>query len=210
CPFPYTTLFRSLSFAPQTVMTVAVVRDARRLRGRPSRGLRGLRGMAVPVLEGALERSLELAASMDSRGYGRRGNVPTRRRRAGQAATLGGALAVTIGIFGVLESGSPRVLGIPMIALGAALLAASLHAASASATRSSYRPDPWRIPEWATVASGAAALVALVVAGRLGIDGLHPAYSPLRAPALPVLPAIGVLCASLPAFVTPVLPAAAT
>jgi len=200
----------ALSFAPQTVTTIADVRDARRLRGRPSRGLRGLRGMAVPVLEGALERSLELAASMDSRGYGRRGCVPARRRRAGQAATLVGALAVMVGVFGVLESGAPRVLGIPMLALGAVLLAASLRASSASATRSSYRPDPWRSPEWMTVVSGAAALAALVIAGRLGIDGLHPAYSPLRAPSLPVLPAIGVLCASLPAFLTPVLPAAAT
>jgi hypothetical protein len=39
---------------------------------------------------------------------------------------------------------------------------------------------------------------------------LHPLYSPLRAPTLPVLPAVGVLCASLPAFVTPVLPADTT
>jgi energy-coupling factor transport system permease protein len=162
------------------------------------------------VLEGALERSLELAASMDSRGYGRRGDVPARRRRAGQAATLCGALAVMVGVFGVLESGAPGVLGIPMIALGGALLAASLRAANASATRSQYRPDPWRAPEWMTVASGAGALVALVVAGRLGIDGLHPLYSPLRAPTLPVLPAVGVLCASLPALVTPALPADAT
>jgi energy-coupling factor transport system permease protein len=200
----------ALSFAPQTVTTVAVVRDARRLRGRPSRGLRGLRGMAVPVLEGALERSLELAASMDSRGYGRRGDVPARRRHAGQAATLGGAIAVMIGIFGVLEPGAPGVLGIPMVVLGGALLAASLRAASASATRSRYRPDPWRVPEWMTVASGAAALIALVVAGRFGIDGLHPLYSPLRAPTLPVLPAVGVLCASLPAFVTPMLPSDST
>ncbi len=200
----------ALSFAPQTVTTVAVVRDARRLRGRPSRGLRGLRGMAVPVLEGALERSVELAASMDSRGYGRRGDVPARRRRAGQAATLGGALAVMIGVFGVLESGAPRVLGIPMLAFGAALLAASLRAASATATRSQYRPDPWRAPEWMTVASGAAALAALIVAGRFGIDGLHPPYSPLRAPTLPVLPAVGALCAALPAFVTPRLPADST
>ncbi len=202
----------ALSFAPQTVTTVGVVRDARRLRGRPYKGLRGLRGLAVPVLEGALERSLELAASMDSRGYGRRGDVPARRRRAGQAATLVGALAVAVGVFGVLDSGAPRLLGIPMLALGAALLAASMRAASASAsaTRSRYRPDPWRIAEWLTVASGAAALVALVVAGRLGIDGLHPLYSPLRAPTLPLLPAVGVLCAALPAFITPPLPADAS
>ena len=32
----------------------------------------GMRGIAVPVLEGALDRSLQLATSMDARGYGRR------------------------------------------------------------------------------------------------------------------------------------------
>ncbi len=125
----------ALSFAPQSVATIAVVRDARRLRGRPYRGLRGLRGLAVPVLEGALERSLELAASMDSRGYGRRGDVAAARRRAGQAATLAGALALMIGIFGILDNGAPRALGVPMLVAGAGLLVASMRAASAAATR---------------------------------------------------------------------------
>src|SRR5205085_5619596 len=60
----------ALSFAPQAVVSVQVVREARRLRGRPSSGLRGMRGLAVPVLETALERSLVLAASMDRRGFG--------------------------------------------------------------------------------------------------------------------------------------------
>jgi len=62
----------ALSFSPQLVDGVARVRAARRLRGRPDRGLRGLRGVAMPVLEGALERSVELAAAMEARGFGAR------------------------------------------------------------------------------------------------------------------------------------------
>ena len=42
--------------------------------------LRGLRGIAVPVLEGALDRSLQLATSMDARGYGRRSDTGRLRR----------------------------------------------------------------------------------------------------------------------------------
>jgi energy-coupling factor transport system permease protein len=193
----------ALSFAPQTVVAAAGIRDARRLRGRPHRGLRGLRGLAVPVLEGALERSLDLAASMDSRGYGRRGDLPDRRRRAGQTATLFGTLAIVVGVFGVLDSGAPFVLGLPMLGVGAALLVASLRAAKSSSTRSRYRPDPWGLPEWLTVGAGVSALVSLVAAGHLGIDGLHPDYSPLVAPALPLLPAIGILAAAVPAFASP-------
>ncbi len=197
----------ALSFAPQTVVAAAGIRDARRLRGRPHRGLRGLRGLAVPVLEGALERSLDLAASMDSRGYGRHGDVPDGRRRAGQTATLFGALAIVVGVFGVLDSGAPFVLGLPMLGLGSVLLVASLRAAKSSSIRSRYRPDAWGMPELLTVAAGLSALGSLIVAGRLGIDGLTPVYSPLVAPALPLLPAIGVLAAAVPAFASPPVPA---
>jgi len=197
----------AFSFAPQTVAAAAGIRDARRLRGRPHRGLRGLRGLAVPVLEGALERSLDLAASMDSRGYGRQGDIPQARRRAGQGATLLGALAIMIGVFGVLDGGAPFVLGIPTIVVGAVLLVASVRASASGASRSRYRPDVWRFPEWLTVTAGVGALTTIVVAGRLGVAGLHPDFSPLVAPSLPLLPALGILGATLPAFLTPPLPA---
>jgi energy-coupling factor transport system permease protein len=196
----------ALSFAPQTVAAAAGVRDARRLRGRPHRGLRSLRGLAVPVLEGALDRSLDLAASMDSRGYGRHGDMPTNRRRTAQVATLFGALAIMVGVFAVLDSGAPFVLGIPMLAAGAALLFVSLNAARSAASRSRYRPDVWAAPEWITVAAGAFAVAALVIAGHHNPDALRPPFSPLQAPTLPLLPALGILVAAVPAFATPPLP----
>src|SRR6185437_9778992 len=59
----------------QLVESVQRVRRARRLRAGRVSGLRALRGIAVPVLEDALERSLRLAAAMDSRGYGRHGSA---------------------------------------------------------------------------------------------------------------------------------------
>ena len=105
--------------------------------------VRGLRGLAVPVLEGALEHSLELAASMDSRGYGRRGEVSPNRRRVSQAVTLAGIGLLTVGVFAVLDSGAPFVLGIPMLALGALALSSSVAATKATATRSRYRPGSY-------------------------------------------------------------------
>ena len=154
----------ALSFAPQATLSAQRVREARRLRGRPSRGFAGLRGMAVPVLEIALERSLDLAASMDSRGYGRRPPVSHRRRQLAQAATLLGAIAATIGVYGVLDGAAPGGVGYPMLAAGAVLLVASFAYASAQSVRTRYRPDPWRSPEWVVVASG---VVALRGVGRL-------------------------------------------
>lgn len=58
------------SVVPQLVTTVARIRKAQRLRGQSLRGFKSWRRVAIPLLEESLARSLELAASMDSRGYG--------------------------------------------------------------------------------------------------------------------------------------------
>jgi energy-coupling factor transport system permease protein len=193
----------ALSFAPQASATAQSVRDARRLRGRPHRGLRGLRGMAVPVLEGALERSLSLASSMDSRGYGRKGVVAPGRQRATQVALAVGLLAAAAGIYGVLDAGSPSGLGLPALASGAALLAVSLMLGGGRSARTRYRPDPWRIPEWTTVVAGTIALAGVAIAASIGVSNLDPPISPVEVPLLPLLPALCVLVAAVPAFATP-------
>jgi hypothetical protein len=84
----------ALSFAPSLVASVGRIRAARRLRGRPDRGVRSLVSVGMPVLEEALERSLALAAAMDSRGYGRRAEVPAATRRLTAATTLLGLAGI--------------------------------------------------------------------------------------------------------------------
>jgi energy-coupling factor transport system permease protein len=108
----------ALSFSPQLIEGVGRVRAARRLRGRPHTGLRGLRGVAMPVLEGALERSVDLAASMDARGFGRGAADAGARNRSG-ALTLAGLLGVCAGLYGLMDAGSPTALGLPTLAAGA-------------------------------------------------------------------------------------------
>ncbi|MDQ1626716.1 MAG: energy-coupling factor transport system permease protein [Actinomycetota bacterium] len=192
----------ALSFSPQLVEAVTRVRAARRLRGRPDRGLRGLRGVAMPVLESALERSVELAAAMDARGFGRAG-ADRRGRRVTGLLTGGGLIGVCIGIYGLLDAGSPTALGLPMLLAGAALAVAGLAVGGRRATRSRYRPDPWDAPEWAVAVSGAAAAVAVLLASAgPGILALRP--DPTTAPPLPALAALGVLVALLPAWLAPV------
>lgn len=191
------------TFAPQAVVSAGRIRAARRLRGRPDRGLRSLRGLAVPVLEGALERSLELAASMDSRGYGRRAHVPPGRRRLTAALTVGGLLAVCTGLYGLLDAGSPPALGLPALLAGAGLAAAGLVLGGRRTPRTRYRPDPWALPEWLVAGSGLAAAGALIAAVALGTGGLAPSTAPLVAPGLPALPLAGVLAGLLPAWAAP-------
>ncbi len=97
----------SLSVAPQLVQSVQRVHRARRLRAGQTKGLRALRGIVVPVLEDALERSLRLAAAMDSRGYGRAGTATPRSRRATGALMLLGMCGLCAGAYGLLDATAP-------------------------------------------------------------------------------------------------------
>jgi len=58
------------SVAPQAARSISRVRTAKRLRGQSGNGLGSWRRVAIPVLEDSLERSIDLAASLESRGYG--------------------------------------------------------------------------------------------------------------------------------------------
>lgn len=193
----------ALSFAPSLVASVHRIRAARRLRGRRDRGVRSLVSVGRPVLEDALERSLSLAASMDSRGYGRRAAVPTGTRRLTGAVTLAGLLGIAVGLYGVLDGSSPAVLGLPALAAGLALAAVGLALGGRRAVRTRYRPDPWAGPEWATALAGVAAAAAVVAGGLLDPAAIRPSTHPLVVPPLPALPLAGLLVALLPARATP-------
>jgi energy-coupling factor transport system permease protein len=197
----------AVAFAPQAVVAAGRVREAQRLRGRPARGLRGLRGLALPVLEGALERSVALAASMDARGYGRRADASPSTRRLTVVMTVVGLLVVAVGTYGLLDGSSPRGLGLPLLAAGCVVLAAALFAGGRRSHRTRYRPDPWRWPETTTAASGVVALVGFVLAARAGVL-LDPPVDPLTWPTLPLVPAVAVLVAALPSVVAPPPPLA--
>jgi energy-coupling factor transport system permease protein len=194
----------ALSFAPSLVTSVGRIRAARRLRGRPDRGLRSILSVAMPVLEEALERSVALAAAMDSRGYGRRAEVAPAVRRTTGALTLAGLLGLGFGVFAVLDGTTPAPVALAALGLGVALAATGLVLAGRRTVRSRYRPDPWALPERLTVASGVAAATLAIVGSLLDPAGMAPTTHPLVVPTLPVLPTVGVLLALLPAWCTPV------
>jgi len=193
----------ALAVAPQAVAAVGRLRTARRIRGRSDRGLRRIRGIAIPVLEGALERSVDLAAALDARGFGRRGATPAAVRRATAGLTLIGLLAMVASSYGLVERSAPSGLGVPLLVVGAALTAAGFALGARRGGRTRYRPDPWRWPEWLVAGTGLAAAVALCLGPA---SALAPSTSPLVAPGLPLLPALGLLLALLPAWVAPPLP----
>jgi energy-coupling factor transport system permease protein len=191
----------AVAFAPQVMASLQGVRDARRLRGRPVSGLAGVRGMAVPVLEGALDRSLALAASMDSRGFGRR-TPRTSHRTMASVSTLCGLLGLAVGVYGILDAGAPAVLGLPLLALGTVLVVSGLVAASRGG-RTRYRPDRWGLREWLTAATGVVALGTVAAVGRADPAALTMPLYPLGWPSVPVLAVLGLLVAALPSVIAP-------
>lgn len=192
----------ALTFAPNLVADVQRLRAARRLRGRPDRGLRGLLQVGLPVLEGALERSVALAAAMDARGYGRTADVPAPVRRTTAVLTLGGLLGVCAGTYGLLTAAGGGY-GLPVLLAGLAAALAGLRLGGRRTPRTRYRPDRWTVTACLVAASGAAVAALLTVAASTDPAALHPGVVPLTAPTLPLWPAAAVLLGLLPAFTAP-------
>jgi energy-coupling factor transport system permease protein len=140
---------------------------------------------------------------MDSRGYGRSGEVPRRLRRATAALVLTGMVGLCLGLYGLLDATAPRALGLTALGVGLVLSAAGLVLGGRRVRRTTYRPDPWRLPEWLVAASGAVCAGVIVVAGAVDPLLLHPSLYPLRWPDLPLVPLAAVLVGLLPAVAAP-------
>ena len=191
----------ALALFPQLAESVQRVRRARQLRGDPGKGIGALRRIVVPVLEDALERSLSLAASMDSRGYGRAGTLTTRHRWTTGSLLVGGLLGLVVGIYAFLDSTTPRFLSWPMLAAGLVLCAVGFTAAGRRVQRTRYRPDRWLAAEIVTAATGMCVATMMYVVAHARPDVVTP--DPSLAPPLSALALVTVLLGLVPAFATP-------
>lgn len=142
--------------APALVAAAASARRARRLRGMTSRGWRALGESVVPVLTDAVDRSLALAASMDSRGYARTTGAPDGRVAPLLLAALA---AATLGGYAVLTATGPGWVGWAALALALALAAFAGRLAGAVTRRTRYRIDRWDATGLTVAAGGLAAAV---------------------------------------------------
>lgn len=149
-----TALVVAVTVLPQFADSARRVRAAQSLRAGNTHRVRRLRRFLVPVLEDALERSLALAAGMDTRGYGRASGATPAQRRTTGVLMLVGLGGICVGVYAVLDTTAPRVLALPMLGLGLVAAVAGLLSAGRRVERTRYRPDPWQWPELAVVASG--------------------------------------------------------
>ncbi|UQX87268.1 energy-coupling factor transporter transmembrane protein EcfT [Jatrophihabitans telluris] len=183
----------ALTLIPQLTAALARVRDAQRLRGRRTTGLRAIRGIGVPVLEEALEGSIALAASMDSRGYGRSAALPARVRRLTHLVLLLGLGAALVGSYFVVDPSAAHGWGVLGLAVGSGLAVVAGLYSGRRLRRTRYRHDPWGGPEWLILVSVAVPLACFALA-----DANPGASGVLRWPSLPLVPFLGLLLAALP------------
>lgn len=155
----------AINLAPQLIASLQRVNRARSLRGR-SKGLGKMAGTVIPVLEDAIESSLSLAASMDARGFGRRGELSRLELISARVSSLAAVALFTIGSF-LLLTGSPKPIAIVVICIGLASTILTIKLNSKTQIRTRYQPEsfgPVDIALW-VISIG---LIAFVALGWLG------------------------------------------
>jgi len=196
-----TALVVAVTVLPQFAESVGRVRAAQSLRAGETGRVRRLRRFLVPVLEDALERSLALAAGMDTRGYGRSGAASRAQRRVTGALMLGGLVGVCVGVYAVLDETAPRVLAMPMLLVGVAVAVAGLVSAGRRVQRTRYRPDRWRWPEVAVMASGIGVAVVGWWVNRYQLPIAYPDLS--AAPEVSLVALVGAVAGVLAVLAAP-------
>lgn len=97
----------ALNLVPATAASVVAVRDAQRLRGWRPRGPRAVVDLAVPVLLSAIERSTQLAESMEARAFG----SGRRTRLAGSGRTVRAGIVAAIAVLALVSLVAAHLAG---------------------------------------------------------------------------------------------------
>jgi energy-coupling factor transport system permease protein len=186
----------ALTFVPQVVLQLQAIRDAQRLRGHHFRSWRDGLPLLVPLLSGGLERSIQLAEAMESRGYGR---TIQRRSRWSEVLLLLGLSLLTIGLYASL-TGNWR--GWLFVALGGLLSIGTLNNLSNGPSRTRYIREHWRRRDTLVLLASLVLIVGMVVLRNLRVDGLLYTTIP-RLTLPPFEPLVGafVLLLSVPALI---------
>jgi energy-coupling factor transport system permease protein len=166
----------ALAFVPQMMVSGRQIREAQLVRGHRMRRARDMLPYLMALLTTGLERSFQLAESMEARGYGNVCDLPRGRDLLFKGLTLLGLAGCLCGVFLQTYFESLRVLGWAMAALGAVLLLGVFWVQGRRVLRVHYRQERWTWQDGVVLAL-CLAVAALLVWVRLRDDAAF-AYSP--------------------------------
>jgi energy-coupling factor transport system permease protein len=175
---------------PQSFAQARSVAEAQRLRGRRTRGLRDAGAFVVPVLSGALERSIARAESLDARGFGSTphegaGGFWTKALIIGSVALAGAGICVYL-----YRSDNPLpALALVALAVGGAMLAVRARGATVESTR--YAHEPLARPSTLIIVCSALSLAFLLAMRISGAGGIN--FYPYPTATTPELHPLAVL-----------------
>jgi energy-coupling factor transport system permease protein len=175
----------AITFVPQMVLSAKEIRQAQRIRGHRFRRLRDLLPLVMPLLANGLERAVQLAETMETRGFASAVR-PVSRRRAllTQTGTLIALLVLMAGLLTIVYLPEAGVWGWTLVGLASVTMIAIFAFQGRRVQRTRYRRPRWYGRDTAVV-TASAIVFAVFVAARLWSPGTL-AYSPY--PPNPLLP----------------------
>jgi energy-coupling factor transport system permease protein len=196
----------AITFVPQMVLSAKEIRQAQRIRGHRFRGLRDLLPLVIPLLANGLERAIQLAETMEARGFGSVVN-PLSHRQAllSQVGTLLALVGLLAGLVMLAFLPGCTTSGSLLAGLGTASLLAILWLQGRRVHRTRYRRPPWQARDTIIVLTSAIVTAVVMVARQIAPETLY--YSPY--PPNPLLPPFNpwigaaLLLLALPAVVAP-------
>ena len=180
----------ALAFVPQMLVSGREIREAQLVRGHKMRRARDMQPYLMALLTTGLERSFQLAESMEARGFGNARSLPRGRELLLKGLTLLGLAGLLCGVFLQTYFESLRVVGWTIAGASAALLIGVFWAQGRRVLRVRYRLERWTWRDGVVLAFCLAA-AALLALARLK-DGAAFAYSSYVDLLPPFDPAIGI------------------
>ncbi len=148
----------AVTFVPQMMSSLKDIREAQMIRGHRFRGVRDVLPLFIPLLTTGLERAIQLAESMEARGFGSRlSDQSARRALVRQIAVVGALFFILVGAFAFGYFRSHGWIGITLIGIGIGVIAFTFRDISRGVQRTRYKRDIWRRRDlFVCVMSGAA------------------------------------------------------
>lgn len=149
----------AINLAPQLIASLKLVRRARGLRGH-SKGIKSLTGIVIPVLEDTIDKSMQLAASMSARGFGRRGNRTSLQLLTTRISSSVTLILLTVGVAMLLFSPAEQIIDLTVIAVGLLSAFVTVRVSSNRSTRTRFIVQRWQIADLIVIITSGLFLVA--------------------------------------------------